>query len=130
MLNLHAIDHIPLIVADLNATRAFYVEKLGMKQVPRPEFDFDGLWFSAGETQIHATLESPESGKAGLADQGNTIASRGHHFAFSVDDCYKEAEKLSTLGIDVIQGPKQRPDGAVQVYFFDPDGHTVELVSG
>jgi catechol 2,3-dioxygenase-like lactoylglutathione lyase family enzyme len=47
-----------------------------------------------------------------------------------VDDCYKEAEKLSTLGIDVIQGPKQRPDGAVQVYFFDPDGHTVELVSG
>ena len=129
MLNLHAIDHITLIVADLAATKEFYVDKLGMNQVPRPDFDFDGMWFEAGSTQIHATVESPEAGKAGLADQKNTIASRGHHFAFSVDDCYAEAEKLKSLEIEIIQGPKQRPDGAVQVYFCDPDGHVVELVS-
>ena len=42
---------------------------------------------------------------------------------------HMSAEKLKEMGIEILHGPKQRPDGAVQVYFKDPDGHTVELVS-
>ena len=125
-----AIDHITIIVADVEKTREFYVDKLGMKQVPRPDFDFPGIWFEVGKTQIHATATSPEAGEAGIGNRGNSVVSRGHHFAFRVEDCFAESEKLADLGIEVLHGPKQRPDGAVQVYFADPDGHIVELVSG
>jgi catechol 2,3-dioxygenase-like lactoylglutathione lyase family enzyme len=124
-----AIDHITIIIADLEKTKEFYVDKLGMQQVARPDFDFPGIWFQAGSTQIHATVQSLEAGKAGIGDRENTVISRGHHFAFTVADCFSEAEKLKDLDIEILHGPKQRPDGAVQVYFADPDGHIVELVS-
>lgn len=130
MLSPIALDHITIIVADLDVTRQFYVDKLGMQAVERPAFDFPGLWFQAGDTQIHATLTSPESGRAGLGNLGSSIASRGHHFAFRVADCRAQAAQLADLGIEILQGPKERPDGAVQVYFADPDGHVIELVSG
>lgn len=129
MLSPLSIDHITIIVADLKKTQQFYVDKLGMQPVPRPDFDFPGAWFQAGNTQIHATLASPEAGLPGIGDRENTLASRGHHFAFVVEDCFAEAEKLKDLEIKILQGPKQRPDGAVQVYFADPDGHVIELVS-
>src|SRR5215212_10000884 len=86
-------DHVTLICADLEATRRFYVDFLGMTEVPRPAFKFSGVWFQIGSVQIHATQASPEAGKAGWADQGGKITSRGHHIAFAVDDV-SEALKL------------------------------------
>jgi glyoxylase I family protein len=71
-----SIDHITIISSDLDATRKFYVDGLGMEEVARPDFNFPGLWFQAGPTQIHVTLESPEAGKAGWGDQGVQITSR------------------------------------------------------
>lgn len=129
-LELQSYDHITLIVADIERSRQFYVEKLGMEEVSRPDFDFDGAWFQTGNVQIHITIQGAEAGEAGWGDRGNSIPSRGHHFAFRVNDCHAESKKLADLGIPVVQGPKERPDGAVQVYFEDPDGHLVELVSG
>ena len=128
-MKLKAIDHVTLIVSDLQKSRDFYRDKLGLDEVSRPDFDFPGLWFQAGNTQVHLTLTSQESGAAGLGHRGNSIPSRGHHFAFRVDDCFAEAKQLQSQGIEIAQGPKQRPDGAVKVYFNDPDGHLIELVS-
>ena len=124
-----AIDHVTIIASDLEATRKFYVDGLGMEEVARPDFDFPGSWFQAGATQIHVTLESPEAGKAGWGDRGVKIASRGHHFAFEVDDAMAATETAKSLGFQIAREPKHRPDGAIQVYFYDPDGHVVELFS-
>src|SRR5436190_359161 len=85
-INVKSFDHVTLICADLEATRRFYVDFLGMTQVPRPAFKFPGLWFQLDNVQIHATQESPEAGKAGWADRGGKIVSRGHHIAFAVSD--------------------------------------------
>jgi catechol 2,3-dioxygenase-like lactoylglutathione lyase family enzyme len=125
-----SLDHVTIISSDLEATRKFYVDGLGMEEVARPAFDFPGLWFQAGATQIHVTLESPESGKAGWGDRGVQIPSRGHHFAFEVDDAIAATETARALGFQIAREPKSRPDGAIQVYFDDPDGHVVELFSG
>src|SRR5262249_50070306 len=48
-----SIDHVTLVVKDLERSRRFYVDVLGMREVPRPAFSFTGLWFQAGKTQIH-----------------------------------------------------------------------------
>ena len=51
-------DHITLIAADLEATRHFYVDLLGLQQVPRPNFPFPGMWFQLGDVSIRYALLS------------------------------------------------------------------------
>jgi catechol 2,3-dioxygenase-like lactoylglutathione lyase family enzyme len=122
-------DHVTLICADLEATRRFYLDFLGMTEVPRPAFQFPGLWFQTGNVQIHATQSSPEAGQAGWANQGGTKVSRGHHIAFAVDDVSKTLAIVESHNIRIASPLQQRPDGYKQLYLYDPDGHIVELVS-
>jgi catechol 2,3-dioxygenase-like lactoylglutathione lyase family enzyme len=124
-----AFDHVTIICADLEATRQFYVDFLGMTAVPRPTFRFPGLWLQKGDVQIHATQESPEAGRAGWADQGGKVVSRGHHIAFRVDDVSQALAVIENHRVRVASPLQQRPDGDRQLYLYDPDGHVVELVS-
>ncbi len=128
-LNVGAIDHQTLVVSDIAASHHFYVDLLGMKEVPRPNFDFPGAWFQSGTTQIHVTLSDEDSGLPGWANRQVGRLSRGHHFAFQVDDADVAAEFLVQHGITIQVGPQKRPDGPVQIYIFDPDQHLVELFS-
>lgn len=123
------IDHVTIVVKDLERSRQFYVGVLGMEDVPRPGFGFPGLWFQAGPSQIHLVEESAASGRAGPAGPTGTSVSRGHHFAFEVADALATVQALADRGIELAAGPKQRPDGPTQIYVFDPDGHLVELFS-
>ena len=122
-------DHVTIICADLEATRRFYVDVLGMTEVTRPEFKFPGLWFQIGNVQIHATQESPEAGKAGWQNQGAAVVSRGHHIAFAVTDVVEALQLLQAHGVRIASPVQQRPDGYKQAYLYDPDGHVVEIVS-
>ena len=128
-LQVRTFDHITLIVADLDATRKFYVDVLGMNESPRPDFDFPGAWFGIGNVQIHATVASELAGIAGWGDRQVKSISRGHHFAFEVADVNAAFEQIKQQGIEVGDGPKTRPDGAFQLYIYDPDRHLVELFS-
>lgn len=123
------IDHVTLVVKSLAASRAFYVDLLGMEEVSRPGFRFPGLWFQAGTTQIHLIEEHTESGPARVFIPETCEISRTHHFAFEVDDAFAATERLRSLGVPIAAGPKQRPDGPTQVYIQDPDAHLVELYS-
>jgi catechol 2,3-dioxygenase-like lactoylglutathione lyase family enzyme len=123
-----SLDHVTIVVRDLEKSRAFYVDGLGMELVPRPGFSFDGRWFQAGGTQIHLILEHEQSGPAGR-DASRERSSRSHHFAFQVDDAKAAETRLEELGYEFVSRTKARPDGAAQVFVFDPDGHIVELCS-
>jgi catechol 2,3-dioxygenase-like lactoylglutathione lyase family enzyme len=123
------LDHVTLVVRDLGESRQFYVGLLGMEEVPRPDFTFQGAWFQAGNTWIHLILEHDESGDSGNRVGSHLSASRTHHFAFRVEDAFQAAEILRRAGYPIASGPKERPDGAIQVFVFDPDGYVVELSS-
>jgi lactoylglutathione lyase len=127
-INVTSFDHITLICADLEATRRFYVEILGMTEVQRPAFKFPGLWFELAGIQIHATQQSPESGPAGWAKTG-TVTARGHHIAFAVEGMSQALAIVEAHQIRIASPLQQRPDGFKQLYLYDPDGHVVELVS-
>ncbi len=127
--NVASFDHVTLICADLEATRRFYVDLLGMAEAPRPAFQFLGLWFQTGNVQIHATQASPEAGQAGWADRGGKIVSRGHHIAFAVEDVAEALKIVEAHDVRIASPLQQRPDGFKQLYLYDPDGHVVELVS-
>lgn len=120
------IDHVTIVVSNLDRSRDFYVGLLGMTEVPRPAFSFAGLWFQAGATLLHLIEQHDQSGLAGT-DEARSGNSRCHHFAFEVDDANAAAAHLQDLGIGLVSEPKLRPDGAVQMFLEDPDGHLVEL---
>ncbi|MEW4487136.1 VOC family protein [Thalassoglobus sp. JC818] len=123
------IDHVTLVVKDLDVSRSFYVDLLGMEEVSRPGFRFPGLWFQAGTTQIHLIEEHAESGPSQTSVPENCTISRTHHFAFEVDNAHESAEVLRSRDITIQAGPKSRPDGPTQLYIFDPDSNLVELFS-
>jgi catechol 2,3-dioxygenase-like lactoylglutathione lyase family enzyme/uncharacterized protein YunC (DUF1805 family) len=128
-IGVQAIDHVTLVVDDLQRSAAFYVGLLGMQRVDRPVFDFPGLWFQAGDTQIHLILKHENSSPAGLPDAPPQAgAGRVFHFAFEVGDCAQAVERLKTAGVRM-RGTGLRPDGCHQVWCYDPDGHVVELFS-
>ncbi|QDT66078.1 VOC family protein [Calycomorphotria hydatis] len=124
------IDHVSLVVQDLEASRHFYVDLLGMEEVARPNFDFPGKWFQAGETLIHLIGVHEQSPHAGINKGLEGKNSRCMHLAFSVEDARAAAEELEGTGVTFINRPKLRPDGACQTFVADPDGHIIELCSG
>jgi catechol 2,3-dioxygenase-like lactoylglutathione lyase family enzyme/uncharacterized protein YunC (DUF1805 family) len=124
-----SIDHVTLVVKDLARSRRFYVDVLGMREVPRPAFSFAGSWYQAGATQIHLILEFEGSGPAGNLLPENRRSSRTQHIAFAVDDAEAALARLRELQVPVLSGPKPRPDGYMQVFVMDPDGHVIELCS-
>lgn len=121
------IDHVSLVVANLENSRRFYVDVLGMTIVPRPAFDFGGLWLQAGSTLIHLIEQHDESGPAGNTVFPGASPSRTWHVAFLVDDVTAALNDITSQQVPIASGPKRRPDGALQLFVFDPDGYVIEL---
>lgn len=128
-LRVRNLDHVTLVVKDLEASKRFYVDILGMTEVARPAFSFAGLWFQAGNTWIHLILEFEGSGPAGNLVPPDQRSSRTHHLAFAVDDAASTVGWLTSHGVPILSSPKRRPDGYMQIFVTDPDGHVVELCS-
>ena len=121
------IDHITIVVSDLDRSADFYSQVLGMKLVERPNFPIPGRWLQLGDIQIHLNLAGEAGGEAGLPYLNAKPRSNGFHYAFAVDDCDAAAERLCALGHEVFDGPRSRPDGVRQCYLYDPDGHLLEI---
>lgn len=125
-----SLDHVTLIVASLERSRHFYVDILGMRQVERPQFKFPGLWFQLGNQQIHLVQQHERSSPAGLpAPPENATPGGAFHFAFEVADCQVAIDAMIAAGVTFRGGPSLRPDGCIQSFWFDPDGHVVEVFS-
>lgn len=125
-----SIDHVTLVTADMAASRRFYVDLLGMVPVERPAFNFPGLWFQAGNTQIHLIAAHDLSDRTGQrAPLATAATGRVFHFAFEVADCVAALAALKAAGVVARGGPSTRPDGCLQVWVYDPDDHVVELFS-
>ena len=117
-MHIETLDHVGLHVADVEQSRRFYAEILGLAEIERPELDFPGAWFGVGETQaIHLIGKNSEPGSP----------PRERHYALQVRDIAAWATHLRENGLE-FTGPSARPDGALQVFLRDPDNHVIELM--
>ena len=117
-MQIKAVNHVALHVADVAESVAFYEQVLGLQPMPRPAFDFPGAWFRIGTDQeLHL-----------IGDRTDAVRShsRGTHFALHVLDVYAAERELREKGMS-FYGPKTRPDGILQIFLQDPDGHYIEL---
>jgi len=122
------IQHVGLVVSDLERSRRFYADALGLPEVPRPpNFTFDGAWFRSGGTEIHLLVEAHTTGGAGQSAGAGAGKGLTHHLAFEVEQLEPALARLSEHGVELTGGPMPRGDGYTQAFFLDPDGHVLEL---
>jgi catechol 2,3-dioxygenase-like lactoylglutathione lyase family enzyme len=133
-----SLNHFSIRTTDLAATRAFYVDLLGLQEGPRPEFPFPGCWLYQGPQDSYANAAVHVIGidpgdRAGLE---NYLGERGEatlsgsgavdHVAFFATDLVGMLQRLRTAGIE----PRQRTVPGVglhQLFLDDPSGVVVEL---
>lgn len=118
-MKLERIHHASLCVRDLARARVFYGEVLGLEEIPRPDFPFEGAWYRAGGNELHLIV-LPEG-----AAPGTPLNALHRHVAFAVEDVPGAARELADRGYEVLGGG----DGATQAWVRDEDGNILELIS-
>jgi len=123
MIHISSLTHIAVCVTELQRSKRFYGGVLGLKEIPRPAFPFDGAWYElADRRQFHLIVHDRP-----LTLRGTTaIDLRDGHLALGVDDFEGAVSHLTAAGIECVV----RPDNVTpwkQVYFTDPDGNVIEL---
>lgn len=122
------IQHVGLVVSDVERSRRFYAEALALEEVPRPSnFTFDGAWFRFGGTELHLLAEAHTTGGAGQRAGEGATRGMTSHLAFEVDELEPELARLAEHGVPLAGGPMPRGDGVTQAFFLDPDGYVLEL---
>jgi catechol 2,3-dioxygenase-like lactoylglutathione lyase family enzyme len=124
MLRPKVLDHVGLVVADLDRTLRFYVDGLGLELLRRR--DQDGGRSSAvlrvGSQEINLFCDPAVTGSAGAAPR------RLDHFCLEMDYATmgELVAALRDAGMPITSGPVTRRDGA-GLFLSDPDGVRVEL---
>jgi catechol 2,3-dioxygenase-like lactoylglutathione lyase family enzyme len=131
-MKIRTLDHAALLVRDVEKSRHFYGQLLGLEEVARPgNFAFPGAWFRMGNTQLHLIGEL-EAGRVEHTEPNGyrqDELARGYcsHAAFEVDDLDEALRYLHDHNIPIVGGPRPRGDGIMQLYILDPDNYVVEL---
>ncbi len=128
-MKLLALDHSTLVVKNLEQSRRFYEDVLGLEEVPRPStFTFRGMWLQGSGFQIHLIDAQDTAAPSGFGVPREAARlGRGHHLAFEVTDLQECLAHLAAHNIELVGGPMPRGDGVTQVFAEDPDGHLLEF---
>jgi glyoxylase I family protein len=126
------LHHVTLPVGDLERSRAFYREILGLREIDRPPFDFPGAWFAVGDDQLHLVGDSDDPTFRGRKG----VDSRDVHFAVRVTSWTEALRFLESRGYradaddrdPLKMNVRPRPTtGFPQIYILDPDRHVIEI---
>jgi catechol 2,3-dioxygenase-like lactoylglutathione lyase family enzyme len=124
-------EHFLVISDDIDSTRDFYCDVLGMREGFRPELDFPGYWLYLGEigclhiaewdsyAEFTKRVDIPMSSRAvgtGPVD----------HIAFNATDFESMLSKIQARGIASKQN-HLKDFGIRQIFIKDPNGITLEL---
>src|SRR5438094_4557179 len=109
------IDHCSVLITDVERSRRFYRDILGLKEINRPRtFDFIVLWFDLGNQHLHLLLQDrpdPESPR---------------HFALRVADAAAARLYLRERGVATAETTPI--PGADRFFIHDPDGNRIEII--
>ena len=109
------IDHVSVIITDVERSRRFYRDLLGLKEIPKPRtFDSVVLWFDLGAMHVHLLLK----------DKPDTISAR--HFAVRVANAAAARAYFAKCGVPM-QETTVIP-GADRFFIHDPDGNRIEVI--
>lgn len=123
------LNHFLVLAEDLEATRDFYVEVLGLRVGERPPFAFPGYWIYLGERAVvHlAKLEADAEQRDYLGARAQSADTGAlDHIAFEATGLKEMIAQLEDRGIAARH--RRVPDaGLYQLFIQDPNGLMIEL---
>jgi methylmalonyl-CoA/ethylmalonyl-CoA epimerase len=125
------IDHVAIVVKDLEATVRLYTQTLGFKEAYR-EIVYDqgveAVGLEAGDSIVELLLPLDE--QSPIAKYRGDAATRLHHTAYRVDDIQAKLDELKSRGVRLIdERPRKGAHGNL-IAFLHPkstDGVLIEL---
>ena len=125
------LNHYLLVAKNLERTKKFYQDVLGMQLAERPDFGFPGYWLKLGEDIcVHLASQAPNK----IRDQfllkkhpkGTTGSGSVDHIAFLAKDPNEVRERIQKHRIPMHF--RSFPDAKLfQIFLKDPDDVTIEL---
>lgn len=117
---------ITMFVEDPRGSRAFYERVFGAPVVHEDEnavaFRFEGLIVNLLEAPAAHELIEP-------AQVGGREAGLRFQLTIGVEDVDAACEQLAAAGVELLNGPLDRPWGMRTAAFADPDGHVREVAA-
>ena len=116
-MSIQGMNHFNVLTDDVEATRRFYVDVIGLTEGDRPDLGFDGTWLYAGGLPIlHVSAARLPQDRAGVID----------HMAFSATDLRGTVARLTERGVKHVL--RQQVGTRIwQIFCHDPMGAKVEL---
>ena len=126
---LGTLQHFTIEPQDLERSKNFYVDVLGLAVGDRPPLDFPGYWlYSGGVATVH--LMGPRTPREGIVVRGTEKkyedTGRLDHIAFAATDVEGVRNRLKARNVQFREQIVPRT-GDTQIFLYDPDGVGVEL---
>jgi catechol 2,3-dioxygenase-like lactoylglutathione lyase family enzyme len=125
------INHYLVVSKNLERSKKFYQDVLGLKIAERPDFGFPGYWLKTGDDIcVHLASQAPNK----IRDQfllkkhpkGTTGSGSVDHIAFLAKDPYEVRKRIQKNKIEMHF--RSFPDAKLfQIFLKDPDDVTIEL---
>jgi len=119
-----SIDFITLFTEELEQSKAFYQDVFGLRLIFEDEnsavFRFANTGINLLRAEAAGELVSP--GVVASRDMGARLV-----FTIGVDDVDAVCAELAAHGVDLLNGPVNRPWGVRTASFTDPGGHIWEI---
>ncbi len=119
------VHHVTILVTDLERSRKFYGEVLGLREVEdMPDFGVPLIWYRVGKTQVHLLPKEYVSTNHYL-DLSSLAWNR--HVAIGIEDYSQVRDRLRDAGVTFCEDPNAHL-GLKQLFFQDPDGNGLEFM--
>jgi catechol 2,3-dioxygenase-like lactoylglutathione lyase family enzyme len=119
------LDHFLVLTDDIDTTRDFWCEVLGLEVGHRPPLEFPGYWLYAGDRPcVHIAERSSyraHSGRVGIPATTGPV----EHVAFDAENREAVAERLRRGRVPAAQN--EVPGVMRQFFVHDPNGVKIEI---
>jgi glyoxylase I family protein len=111
--------HTAILVSDLKQAEKFYSDVLGLTKSDRYSFNFAGIWYQIGESQLHLILHANYVASISNPEKWG----RNPHLALAIDDLQTAQERLQAQGYPI----QMSASGRKALFTQDTDGNIIEL---
>jgi lactoylglutathione lyase len=118
------ISALTLFVDDIAAARSFYAGVFGL---PVHFEDEESVVLLFGDTMVNLLAASAAPELVAPAPVGQAGDASRSVFTLTVDDVDAVCDELRAKGVELLNGPIDRPWGVRTASFRDPDGHIWEI---
>jgi catechol 2,3-dioxygenase-like lactoylglutathione lyase family enzyme len=126
------IEHFLIQSADIEVTKDWWCNVLGMHVGPSPDFKFPVYWLYIGERDVVHLTQGGKNvsenrmkylGQSSQATDGSGVID---HIGFRATGLEETISRLTKLGVD-FKERQVNDQGLYQLFLFDPNGVKVEL---